>query len=773
MAKNILVISCDTAETRVALIENGIIAEMHIERRGAQPRGGTVGDIYLGKVTRVLPGLQAAFVDIGLERAAFLHVEDLIRPDDFETYLQGGRKHALGTGTSENGQQDQPDEGDVAAAEAAEEEAAVAQETAEEAAEGRAVEPAAAPAQDADDDEDDETAAAGERDEEGDADRASDLEAAGEAVGEGAEDAADDAGDSDDRDEPEDGPEEVPEAGDEGSEMEGAPPASGRTSYVDTPRDSSASIVDDDTPTARGLEDPDSNPPPRAAAASAADPEPLDDLYDNPNLPGFTISDPGAPTPKAPAPRLDSREGRDGRGGGRGRRRGRGRGDRDRGRGGRDGRDGRGGGDRDRGRREHGGGGRSNRTSGVPGRLSKSTPIRDVVKEGQDIIVQVTKEPIGTKGARCSSHISLPGRYVVYLPTLEHVGVSKRIGSDKERARLRETIDAMKPPTGGLIVRTVAEGLTKKQLKQDVGYLVRLWGEVAKNREGARAPKNLLSELDIVLKTARDLFTDDVDEIVIDDKAQYDRLSRFVEMFMPERLKDVVFFNEDEPIFDAYGIEDEIARALSRKVPLPSGGYLIIDEAEALTAIDVNTGRFVGKGSKDMEETILKTNLEAVQEIAYQLRFRNMGGLIILDLIDMEKPSNREKVRRALEDHLQRDKAKTTLNRISELGLIEMTRKRTRESLGRLLHEPCFYCDGTGHLQSKETIAYEILREIRRKRQDLPGYTVLVNCHPAVADLLTGSEKAVLQDAESRYMRRIQVNSRTEYHLEQFDLTGK
>jgi ribonuclease G len=498
------------------------------------------------------------------------------------------------------------------------------------------------------------------------------------------------------------------------------------------------------------------------------------------------VSDLGAPPPQIVAPRADGRGGDRGgdRGRGRGRRRGRG--------GSREGGGGGGGGGGDRGRNGGGrpagregdrggatrgaqrdGGGRGSRNGGVPGRLSKSTPIRDVVKEGQDIIVQVTKEPISTKGARCSSHISLPGRYVVYLPTLEHVGVSKRIGSDKERARLRETIDSMKPPTGGLIVRTVAEGLTKKQLKQDVGYLVRLWGEVAKNREGARAPQNLLSELDIVLKTARDLFTDDVDEIVIDDKAQFDRLSRFVEMFMPERLKDVVFFNEDEPIFDAYGIEDEIGRALSRKVPLTSGGHLIIDEAEALTAIDVNTGRFVGKGSKDMEETILKTNLEAVQEIAYQLRFRNMGGLIILDLIDMEKPSNREKVRRTLEDHLQRDKAKTTLNRISDLGLIEMTRKRTRESLGRLLHEPCFYCDGTGHLQSKETIAYEILREIRRKRQDLPGYSVLVNCHPAVADLLTGSEKAVLLEAEKRYMRRIVVHARTEYHLEQFDLTGK
>jgi ribonuclease G len=495
------------------------------------------------------------------------------------------------------------------------------------------------------------------------------------------------------------------------------------------------------------LEDPDSEPPPPPADDG------LEDLLDNPNLPGFTISDPGAPMPRAPAPRLEGpREG--GRGDGGHRRRGRARG-----------RGGRG--------REPTHHPERPRSSLSAGRLSKSTPIRDVVKEGQDIIVQITKEPIGTKGARCSSHISLPGRYVVYLPTLEHVGVSKRIGSEKERARLRETIDSMKPPSGGLIVRTVAEGLTKKQLKHDVGYLVRLWGEVAKKREGAKAPAILVSELDIVLKTARDLFTDDVDQLVIDDRAQYDRLSRFVEMFMPERMKDIAYYGDDEPIFDAYGIEDEISRALSRKVPLPSGGYLIIDEAEALTAIDVNTGRFVGKGSKDMEETILKTNLEAVQEIAYQLRFRNIGGLIILDLIDMERPSNREKVRKTLDELLQRDKAKTTLNRISELGLIEMTRKRTRESLGRLLHEPCFYCDGTGHLQSKETVAYEILREIRRRRQDLPGYTILVNCHPAVADLLTGSARNSLQEAESRYMRRIQVNSRTEYHLEQFDLSGK
>jgi ribonuclease G len=548
-------------------------------------------------------------------------------------------------------------------------------------------------------------------------------------------------------------------------------------------------------------------------AEAEAEGEDDDDLLDAGDLPGFTITDPGEPVPRAPAPaRADDRGGR---GGGR-RRRGRGRGGergpgaapdaQARGPGRGDGRssgggvardsrapgaggggggsrgdhrphDARGGGgsrDRRSGRSGgHGGHGGRERSDGMPGRISKTTPIRDVVREGQEIIVQVTKDPIGTKGARCSSHISLPGRYVVYLPTVDHIGISKRIGSDKERARLREAIEAMKPPSGGLIVRTVAEGLTKKGLKQDVGYLVRLWGEIAKKREGAKSPYVLSSELDLVLKVARDLFTDDVDEVVIDDKQQYERLCRFVEMFAPDRVKDVKFYDEDEPIFDEYGIEDEIQRALERKVPLPSGGHLIIDQAEALTAIDVNTGRFVGKGSKDMEETILKTNIEAVNEIAYQLRFRNIGGLIILDLIDMEQHKNREKVRRTLEELLQKDKAKTTLNRISELGLIEMTRKRTRESLGRMMHEPCPYCDGKGQLRSKETIAFEIMRQLRRQKSTLPGYSVVVNAHPAVADVLNSTEKASVTDAENKYMRKIIVVPRKEYHLEQFDLVGK
>ena len=322
-------------------------------------------------------------------------------------------------------------------------------------------------------------------------------------------------------------------------------------------------------------------------------------------------------------------------------------------------------------------------------------------------------------------------------------------------------------------MRTVAEGLTKKQLKADVGYLIRVWSDICRKRESAKPSTILYSELDLLLKVARDLFTDDVERIVIDDREQYARLCRFVEMFLPERVKDIELYTGAELIFDAYGIEDEIARSMGRKVPLPSGGSLIVDQAEALTAIDVNTGRYVGKGSKDLEETALKTNLEAVEEIAYQLRFRNIGGLVILDLIDMDRAGNRDKVWRALETALAKDKAKTTLNRISELGLIEMTRKRTRESLGRTLHEPCFYCDGTGHIQSKETVAYEILRQIARERQSLPGYSVVVNAHPAVVDLLKNEDRAALAEAESRCTRRIELAPRSEYHLEQFDLQGK
>ena len=727
MGKNLLVINVDIRETRVALIENGIIAELHIERDAQK---GTLGNIYLGKVSRVLPGMQAAFIDIGLERAAFLHVEDLIRPDDFDAYLAGRHQH--GSGSEDDDRSSSSSHEDSARAER---EVSISLPTALD----------VAPEADAEEVEtyDEQPSDLGEvRDESASYEASSEERVADEPPVDDAsvgESPVDDEALAADVDEPVDAAPAAPEPIETPSEATEATtevsPVAARGGRSSRGRGHRGKVR-------RSGRTADRRPSIEASAAAAAPPAPV-------------------VTPRESQPH------------GRGPREGR---ERDRGRGGRDNRE-----HRDVPQPRESAAGRSSRertskrqpSQHEPPRVHKTTPIRDVIREGQEVLVQVSKEPIGTKGARVTSHVSLPGRYVVYLPTVDHVGISKRIGSEKERSRLREAIESMKPPQGGLIVRTVAEGLTKKQMKADVGYLVRLWGEVVKKRESvARAPACLYTELDLVLKTARDLFTDDIEKIVIDSREEFVRLRRFMEMFMPERVEAVELYEGHEPIFDAYGIEDEIHRALSRKVPLASGGHLIIDQAEALTAIDVNTGRFVGKGSRDLEETILMTNLEAVDEIAYQLRFRNIGGLIILDLIDMERASNREKVRRRLEEHLGRDKAKTTFNRISELGLIEMTRKRTRESLGRLLHEPCFYCDGTGQLMSKETIAYEILREIRRKKADLPGYTVIVNCHPAVADLLQGPEKGAVADAENKYMRKIQVFPRGEYHYEQFDILG-
>ena len=293
------------------------------------------------------------------------------------------------------------------------------------------------------------------------------------------------------------------------------------------------------------------------------------------------------------------------------------------------------------------------------------------------------------------------------------------------------------------------------------------------SRAGARwegAAEVLYAELDLVLKTARDLFTDDIEKIVIDSREEFVRLQRFVEMFMPERVGDIELYEGEEPIFDAYGIEDEIGRALSRKVPLPSGGHLIIDQAEALTAIDVNTGRFVGKGSKDLEDTILQTNLEAVEEIAYQLRFRNIGGLIILDLIDMERASNREKVRRKLEQLLSKDKAKTTLNRISDLGLIEMTRKRTRESLAHMLCEPCPTCEGRGQVKTARSVCYDILREILREARQFNPREFRVVASAAVVEMLLDEESQHLAGLSEFIGKPISLSAEPGMSPEQYDI---
>src|SRR3954453_19529398 len=389
--------------------------------------------------------------------------------------------------------------------------------------------------------------------------------------------------------------------------------------------------------------------------------------------------------------------------------------------------------------------------------------IEALLKEGQEIVVQVTKEPISTKGARTTRYISLPGRHLVFMPTVDHVGISRRISSDKERRRLREIVDQMRPPGSGFIVRTVAETVPEKDLRADMAFLIKLWNEVVGRIGNARVPSLIYNDLDLLLRTVRDLFTADVEKLIIDSRSEYDRVKKFISVFMPDFAGHIELYDGTDPIFDGFGIEIEIDRALERKVWLKSGGYLIVDEMEALTAIDVNTGRFVGKSS--LEDTITKTNMEAAREVAEQLRIRSIGGMIVVDFIDMDRPHNREKVTRSFNEYLRKDRSKAAVTRISELGLIEMTRKRTRESLLHTLTEPCTSCEGKGYTKSRKTVAYEMLRELRRMGNLIEGDTVQVDVHPEVANLLATTDRNFLEDIEKRLQKRIIVKARGSFHI--------
>ena len=412
-------------------------------------------------------------------------------------------------------------------------------------------------------------------------------------------------------------------------------------------------------------------------------------------------------------------------------------------------------------------------TSPQPGSESSAErpplpPIEDLLQEGQEIMVQVAKDPIGTKGARITAHISLPGRNLVYMPTVDHVGISRRIENEDERTRLRHLVDVMRPEGTGFIIRTAAEGKSADELKTDMDYLVALWEQISLHRSDRRAPCLIHSDLDVTSKVLRDILTEDVTRIVVDSAEEHAKILRFLDTFMPGQQFKVEHYQEDEPVFDAFGLEVEIARALGRKVWLKSGGHIIIDQTEALTAIDVNTGRFVGK--HNLEDTILKTNLEAVREIAFQLRLRNIGGLIIIDFIDMEKEPHREKVHAALEEALKSDKAKTNILKISELGLVEMTRKRVRDSIGRILCEPCHYCEGKGYIKSKTTTVYEIFRELQREMRNAPGYRMTLNVHPNIAALLYDEERHGIEELEKRHQKQVSIHARPGFHIEQFEI---
>ncbi len=395
--------------------------------------------------------------------------------------------------------------------------------------------------------------------------------------------------------------------------------------------------------------------------------------------------------------------------------------------------------------------------------------IQDLVKPGQEILCQVVKEPIGTKGARITSHVTIAGRYLVMMPTIDRVGVSRRVGDSRERRRLREILNACRPKGMGFIVRTASSGVSEQTLLRDMEFLFEVWRDVGKDEH--HAPALCHRDLDLPLRIVRDVMTDDISTLHVDDEGEFRRIVNFVQTVIPQSKTQVQHYASDEPIFDHYKVEPEIDKLFHRKVWLKSGGYLIIDQAEALVAIDVNTGKFIGK--KDLEETILKTNLEAAKEVVNQLRLRSIGGIVIIDFIDMDRAENREKVQAALNEALRGDRAKTNVTKISDLGLVEMTRKRTGEGFGKLSGEPCDLCEGKGYHKSKVTVCYEILREIQRKARTHRNRSLFVEVHPGIADLMYGEERASVEALENRFGIRVIPRPVASRPVESFDVTVK
>ncbi len=615
--KREIVINASALEVRVALLEDGSLTELYLER---QQHRGLAGNIYKGKVTRVLPGMQAAFVDIGLEKAGFLHVSDfhddvqavgsiaeVIGEDDVETYPVDG---------DADGEAKSPQD---------------LQELAE-------LENLEEPSERQDDRQD-------YRHDERQAGRPNVRQGARQAV------------------QPDVQRRDIQQGAEQSEEQ------SLKIDQLD---------LDDE------------------AAATSAEGE-----AEEPAVPAVA-GEAGAPGTK-----------------------------------------------RRRSRRRRRRGGKAHKRRPRVHEQRSRLPIEQQLHRNQEIIVQIAKEPMGTKGARLTSSISLPGRHLVYMPTSGHVGVSRRIGSAEERARLRAAVKELGRVQGGFIVRTACEGVSKREIQRDANFLTRLWGSILAKSESSPPASILYSDLDVALRTVRDLFSSEIDKLWCDDPETYERIVQFVQHYMPRLRARLTMYQGAEPIFDHFKIEPQIERALDRKVWLKSGGYLVFDQAEALTAIDVNTGRFVGKTNQD--ETVLRTNLEAAEEVVKQLRLRNIGGIIIVDFIDMSREADRKKVSDVLREAQRRDKARTSALKISELGLVQMTRKRTRESLEELLTDTCPHCEGRRVVKSVPTLAAEVLRGVHREARRRSGDDMLlVKVHPAVARYLYDHGARDLEALERR-----------------------
>ncbi len=400
--------------------------------------------------------------------------------------------------------------------------------------------------------------------------------------------------------------------------------------------------------------------------------------------------------------------------------------------------------------------------------------IEELLKEGQEIIVQVAKEPLGTKGARLTSHATMPGRFLVFMPTVDHVGVSRKIDSREERSRLRGIVREFREQhgfTGGVIIRTAAGGRPKEDIVSDLSYFHRVWTEIRQKADTHRAPAVVYQEQSLVAKLLRDLLTEEFSAIRIDNPTEHRRVLELIERIMPSLAPKVKLYEKEYPIFEEYGVQAEIDRALRSKVWLKSGGSIVINQTEALVAIDVNTGRYVGKKTAGrLEDTILKTNLEAVKEIVRQIRLRDLGGIIVLDFIDMEDKKNRQKVFQTVEQELRKDRAPSKAIQVSDFGLVIITRKRVKQSLERVLTDPCPYCAGSSVIKSSSTICYEILAEVKKISADLNGQSLILRVNPDIARALRDEERAVFKDLKQSLGREISVKPDVQLHHEQFDL---
>ncbi len=397
-----------------------------------------------------------------------------------------------------------------------------------------------------------------------------------------------------------------------------------------------------------------------------------------------------------------------------------------------------------------------------------SPSIDELLKPGQEIIVQVVKDPLPNKGARISTHVTLPGRYLVLLPTVKHFGVSRRIEDDAERERLLAMIGQLQLPGGGLIVRTVGERKGIEEFESDLTYLSRLWEKIRQRSGKVSAPTLLHQDLDLALRVVRDLLRSDYSVLWVDGEETYERIVEFLDQVQPGLVGKVKLFRQEATLFEQFGIEEQIEAALKSKVWLKSGGYIVINPTEALVAIDVNTGRFVGQSN--LEDTVLQTNLEAVQEIVRQIRLRDLGGIIVIDLIDMIEQEHREQVFTALEGELRKDRAKTKVLNISEFGLVEVTRKRSRANLERLLTQPCPYCSGRGRIKSTATICLNLRKELLHLRGRMGQSEILLRVNPEIARALQQEERAILTELERSLGVHILLQSDPEMHHERFDV---